>query len=145
MIRGHGYEPESRLYRKDNGLRTLVRSGTNIFGEPCAVLMRRSALERAGLFKGSYLIDLDMWLRLWDLGPAVFNPSTLAQFRISRTSWTSALKGKQSSLMRELILQIQSDNPTLISYSDVKTGIRHSASLERRRAMVTSLIEISRL
>ncbi|MFM8814705.1 MAG: glycosyltransferase family 2 protein, partial [Actinomycetes bacterium] len=39
LIRSRGFSPDNNVVSLREGLDTLVRSGTNIFGEPCAVLM----------------------------------------------------------------------------------------------------------
>lgn len=72
-----------------------VRRGTNLLGEPGAVLMRKSLCERVGAFDGTnpYVIDLDYWFRLLAHGDAYYSHETLASFRVSPAQW-SVLIGK---------------------------------------------------
>lgn len=142
LIRSRGYKPGKETISLESGIGELVRSGTNFFGEPCAVLMNRETLLKAGDFKGSYLIDLDMWLRLWTLGDAVFLNESLSKFRISRGSWTTALAKEQSSQIAHFFQEVQNVLPTLISHEDLKVGITNSRKLEKKRQLLTKIVEL---
>lgn len=74
-----------------------VSSGTNAFGEPSAVLMRRDALMTALPFTREfpYLTDLDLYARVLAQGTFVGLASVDAGFRISATSWSSAVGNAQ--------------------------------------------------
>lgn len=82
-----------------------VRRGTNLLGEPGAVLFRRSLAEKIGSFDATnpYVIDLDYWVRLLAHGDAYFCPSALASFRLSRQSWSVAIGSEQSSDFRHFV------------------------------------------
>jgi glycosyltransferase involved in cell wall biosynthesis len=64
----------------------------NWIGEPTAVMVRRDALRRVGLFNTRLrqLTDLEMWLRLAFFFDVGFVPETLATFRLHPASATSA-------------------------------------------------------
>jgi len=64
----------------------------NWIGEPTAVMVRRDALRRVGLFNTRLrqLTDLEMWLRLAFFFDVGFVPAPLATFRLHPTSATSA-------------------------------------------------------
>jgi GT2 family glycosyltransferase len=74
-----------------------VRSGTNIFGEPHAILVRTAAARAAGGFdpRYSFCIDLDLWTRLLSGGDLYVVDETLCAFRVSSNSWSSALARRQ--------------------------------------------------
>lgn len=78
-------------------IRTCVRRGTNLLGEPGAVLFRKSLADRIGFFDATnpYVIDLDYWFRLLAHGDAYFCAARLASFRVSRQSWSVAIGGAQ--------------------------------------------------
>lgn len=84
------------------GARTLahacVRKGTNVIGEPGAVLFRRSLSRKIGGFDGQqgYVIDLDYWLRLLAHGDAWYMAEPVSAFRVSSGSWSVAIGTKQS-------------------------------------------------
>jgi glycosyltransferase involved in cell wall biosynthesis len=85
--------------------RRCLRRGTNLIGEPGAVLCRTALLRRIGGFDGRrpYVIDLDAWLRLLAFGAAWYEPEPLASFRISLGSWSVALAAQQSADFRALM------------------------------------------
>lgn len=74
-------------------MRACVRRGTNLLGEPGAVLFRKSLADRIGGFDATnpYVIDLDYWFRLLAHGDAHFCANTLASFRVSLQSWSVAI------------------------------------------------------
>lgn len=71
-------------------VRRTVRYGTNIIGEPGAVLFRADAAHRAGGFNASlgFVTDLDYWLRLLRQGDAYAQSEVLCAFRISGENWS---------------------------------------------------------
>lgn len=64
----------------------------NWIGEPTAVMVRRAALQRVGLFNTHMhqLTDLELWLRLAFFFDVGFVPETLAAFRLHSSSATTA-------------------------------------------------------
>jgi glycosyltransferase involved in cell wall biosynthesis len=86
-----------RLTGRDIFKRCL-RRGTNVVGEPGAILFRRDVASRAGEFDASfpYVVDLDFWLRLLEYGDAEYIPDTLASFRVAATQWSVAIGRSQA-------------------------------------------------
>ena len=62
-----------------------MRWGTNLIGEPGAVLFRRDLALKVGGFyaENPYVIDLDYWLRLLAQGDAYYLDQPLASFRVN--------------------------------------------------------------
>lgn len=85
--------------------RACVRRGTNLLGEPGAVLFRKSLADRVGAFDATnpYVIDLDYWFRLLAHGSAYYFEESLASFRVSGSSWSVAIGGRQSADFREFV------------------------------------------
>ena len=81
----------------DAVMRSCVRRGTNLVGEPGAVLFRKSLADRIGYFDATnpYVIDLDYWFRLLAHGDAYYCAESLARFRVSSASWSVAIGGAQ--------------------------------------------------
>jgi glycosyltransferase involved in cell wall biosynthesis len=125
-------------------LSVLLRSGTNIFGEPCAVLMRATSLRQVGPFRGSYLIDLSMWLELWKVGSALSIDEALSQFRVSRTSWTSQLKNEQHQQVRNFFNEICQTYSNLCDPLDLSTGLKRSKRLEQNRGRLMRIVDLIR-
>jgi len=91
-------------------MRDCVRRGTNLVGEPGAVMFRRSLADRVGQFDATnpYVIDLDYWFRLLGIGDAHYCPERLAGFRISGASWSVAIGARQGRDFREFAERVDS-------------------------------------
>ncbi len=128
---------DSRVLVRDRGLkglsgkleapaifRILIRSGTNIFGEGAAVLMRRDAAMAVGGFDGrrGYVIDLDMWTRLLFEGPAYALDETLAVFRVSAGQWSMSLARQQAGQMRGLFSELRTRPGVSVGRFDAAVG-----------------------
>ncbi len=109
LVRDRGLKGLSGRIETPDVFRTLIRSGTNIFGEGAAVLMRREAAAAAGGFDGrrGYVIDLDLWTRLLLTGPAYALDETLAVFRVSEGQWSVSLARHQARQVRELFAELR--------------------------------------
>lgn len=141
LLSSRGFKPGEDVVELEGYLSTLVKSGTNIFGEPCSVLIKSDALGQVEPFSGSYLIDLNMWYSLWKIAPAIYQPTTAAKFRISRGSWTSALSGQQTKQIAAKFNEYLKDWPNLLTQNDVDKGIRQAYKLEKNRSRLTKLVE----
>jgi glycosyltransferase involved in cell wall biosynthesis len=113
---------DQKKLSKTQMLRKIVRSGGNPIGEPMAVTFRKSAFAKAGKFHGDYVIDLNMWVGLLEIGSALFIPRRLSAFRISKTSWTSSLKKSQFGSVRSLAKKIRRENSDAVSSIDLVRG-----------------------
>lgn len=105
-LRARGFGRRARgTVDRDTVLRGCLRQGTNVVGEPGAVLFRRSAAERVGGFsmRHPYVIDLDYWLRLLAVGPGWYEPEALASFRVWRGSWSVSIGRGQAADFRGLM------------------------------------------
>jgi len=78
----------------------------NLVGPPAAVLIRRSALLKAGPFSEDLpqVLDVDLWLRLAALGPIGYLPEPLCGFRLHPQMMTSQLR--KTGLIRDDVLRI---------------------------------------
>jgi glycosyltransferase involved in cell wall biosynthesis len=79
-------------------VRESLRSGTNLIGEPGAVLMKSDILHRAGLFSAAdfYVIDLDLWARILLYGDLFVLPESLCSFRVAPGSASIRVASTQS-------------------------------------------------
>jgi len=96
LRRGIPARIEGRVASADM-VRRCLRGGTNLIGEPGAVLFRRSLAGRVGDFDATYpyVIDLDYWFRLLAHGDAWVCAESLASFRVHRSNWTRELAARQ--------------------------------------------------
>ncbi len=95
----------SGLVKGDALIRSCMTSGTNVIGEPAAVLFRRSTADAVGRFSARYpyVIDLDYWARLLQHGDAFYSGDALASYRISPQQWSVAIGRRQSTDFIQLI------------------------------------------
>ena len=79
-------------------IKKSIRLGTNLMGEPGALLFRKSLADTIGVFDGSisYIIDLDYWFRLLLMGNAFYINQPLASFRVALGSWSVDIGANQS-------------------------------------------------
>jgi len=86
-------------------IKACVQRGTNLVGEPGAVLFRASDGRRVGGFEGQYryVIDLQYWAKLLQLGRAYYIDECLCSFRVSATSWSYEIGRGQSSDFVKLV------------------------------------------
>lgn len=88
--------------------RRVVRNGANPIGEPGGALFRREDFTAAGGWRAdrTYIMDLDLWMRLLQHGEFLGLPETLAAFRIGRGSVSAenerAIYREQRELINEL-------------------------------------------
>ena len=90
-------------------IRRVVASGRNWIGEPLSVMFRREVAASVGGFDASepYCIDIDLWCRLLSKGDLWVVPETVGAFRVSRSSWSFRLAGKQSAQDRAFFARIR--------------------------------------
>jgi glycosyltransferase involved in cell wall biosynthesis len=101
-----------------------LRRGTNLIGEPAAVLFRAELARRVGGFDASigYVVDLDYWFRLLLQGDAYYLPRRLASFRVSRASWSVAIGSRQGQEFRNFIAKVAADPAFGVGVVDVLAG-----------------------
>lgn len=104
--------------------RRAVISGTNIFGEPACVMMRRDVLERAGGWADTepYVIDQQTFCNVLMHGDFFALPVSLASFRLSMGQWSVDLAGKQSAQVVGFHHRLADQNAGLLSRADLVRG-----------------------
>jgi glycosyltransferase involved in cell wall biosynthesis len=95
-------------------IRRIVRTGRNWLGEPLAVLFRRDLALELGGFDATepYCIDVDLWCRLLAAGDLLVVPETVGAFRVSGSSWSFRLAGKQAAQDRAFFARVHTRSPT---------------------------------
>jgi glycosyltransferase involved in cell wall biosynthesis len=112
-------------------IRTTVRAGTNVFGEPVCVLMRDELVKACGPFSGlrSYVIDLEYWCRMLRRGPLFAQPGTVGAFRVVSTSLSVELARRQAREAISLFQALRREDPETIRRGDVVLGATRAAGL----------------
>lgn len=117
-------------------VRRAVRAGSNLFGEPASVMMRREALVRSGGWLGEYpyLIDQASYSRVLLTGDFVPDPEVGATFRMSSSQWSVALTRDQAAQARGFHAWLHLNHPEVVSKADLRIGdIRATAMAHLRR------------
>jgi hypothetical protein len=78
-------------------IRTCYLQGTNVIGEPLAVLFRRGPLLASMPWDDSnpLVLDLHMYEKVVALGDVVVDKTSIGGFRVSTSSWSTRLAGVQ--------------------------------------------------
>ena len=105
-------------------VRKTVTQGTNIFGEPGCVLMRRSVLEKVGWWdsRWPYLIDETSYSLVLLEGKFVGVPGSLAGFRISDSQWSVRLVNEQAEQAIGFHNWVAQTRPDVVSGFDRRIG-----------------------
>jgi glycosyltransferase involved in cell wall biosynthesis len=137
LLRGRGLGGLTGLVPGDEAIRTLVRAGTNLLGEPGCVLFRRDALAKVGgwLPAHPYLIDQFTYMNVLRHGDLVAIPETLAGFRVNDRQWSVRLASQQSRQAAAVHAEFHRELPHVVSRRDVVLGdLRASRTAFARRA-----------
>jgi glycosyltransferase involved in cell wall biosynthesis len=120
--------------------RRVVRNGANPIGESNNVLFRRADFFTVGGWRAdwSHVMDLDMWLRLLQVGDFLGLPQTLAAFRIATESITSHSDERLYEQQRALIEELGESGYFQVRGVDLTLGrLSAPAGRARRRALYT--------
>jgi len=112
LKRDYGLNGLNGVIEGSQAIRTCLRAGTNLLGEPLSVLFKTSALKAAMPWGGSsdYLTDLATYSRVILGEGIVCLTDTLGSFRISRGSWTSRIQRDQENDFRQWRKEVTSGN-----------------------------------
>jgi glycosyltransferase involved in cell wall biosynthesis len=138
VYRNRGWRKASGVYPGTDVMRATVRAGTNLVGEPSAVLLRRKEFEAAGGFDRTYayMIDLEAWMRLLERGSLHYLPHALCTFRVSQQSWSADLRRDQARQARELLRTLQARHPDAVTRADLAVGLTKPTLLATARRAV---------
>lgn len=107
-----------------DAIRATVRAGTNIFGEPGCVMLRRDLLEAEGWWDGTnpYLIDERSYISVLRHGNLYGIIEPLAAFRISAGQWSVRLASEQARQAAEFHNHLAETMPEVVSRTDALVG-----------------------
>lgn len=130
----------------ERAIRMTVRSGTNVFGEPAAVLARTGMVKAAGAFDVRYgfCLDLDLWCRLLREGDLYMLDDTLSGFRVSNQSWSAALAGRQHQEFSAFVTDLAARGVPLSRFDRAFGRVRARLNAVLRRAVTRVLLLTSR-
>jgi hypothetical protein len=110
-------------------VRACVRAGTNLIGEPGAVLMRTALARELGAFddREFYVIDLDFWCRALLRGDLFISAEEVAAFRVAAGSASIRVARSQSRDFRRFIDRLGGDPRYGLSTGDRAAGKARAA------------------
>lgn len=116
-------------------IRRTVRAGTNVFGEPHSVTMRREHLVAAGGWDARfpYLIDQTSYSRVLLRGALVAVAGVHSAFRVNAGQWSIALVDEQARQVKDYHAWCRAQAPEAISQGDVWYGNRRAEVTARAR------------
>jgi glycosyltransferase involved in cell wall biosynthesis len=140
MRRGNG-DFHGRVSGAEAGA-TMVRRGSNLVGEPCAALLRMSAVEQVGGFDegNPYCIDMELWLRLLEVGDLYVLPEPVANYRIVGASWSAAVADTQDADVICLVNEMTARGAFGTSPADAETGAKQARSQAKGRRLVYKVL-----
>lgn len=118
-------------------VRRTVRRGTNIFGEPACVTMRREVLERVGWWDSTfpYLIDEATYVRVLLEGDFVAIDESLAAFRVSSSQWSVRLVNAQAKQTIGFHDWLAQEHPAVVRPADRWYGNLRARAMARARQL----------
>jgi glycosyltransferase involved in cell wall biosynthesis len=124
IIAARGLAGLTGLVDGRDATRATVRAGTNLFGEPVCVLLRRDQLEAVEWWTDAYpyLLDEASYVNVLLHGDLVAIQEPLASFRISTTQWSVRLAKLQSDHAAGFHRELRKREPGLLSDTDVLIG-----------------------
>lgn len=118
-------------------VRRTVRKGTNIFGEPACVMVRRDVLERTGWWDSRfpYLIDEATYVKVMLEGDFVAVDESLAAFRVSSSQWSVRLVRDQAQQTIEFHDWLATEHPSVVTAVDRRYGNLRARAMARARQL----------
>ncbi len=119
-------------------IRRTVRVGTNIFGEPASVLLRRADLVQSGGWWSAfpYVIDEATYALVLLRGDLYAVDRPLAAFRISASQWSVDLAEQQAAQVVAFHDALAARVPGLLSRADLVRGKTMAKGLSSARRLV---------
>ena len=138
VLGGRGMARISGYHQGRAAIRRAVVTGTNIFGEPASVLIRRAALAETGGWWSDfpYVIDEATYARVLLRGDLYAVDKSLAAFRISDHQWSVELAEEQARQVVAFHSALAERTPGLLSRNDLRRGRLMALALGRARRLV---------
>lgn len=124
LLRHHGLHGMRGLIPGGKAIAQCIRGGTNLIGEPAAVLMRSEALAQTGSWSDTwpYMTDLELWFRLLHHGDLVALADSLATFRVHTSGWSVTMGHTQAAQAKRLFRRELERPGGAVSRGDVVVG-----------------------
>lgn len=140
LMEGRGLGGMKGLVRGDDAISRCIRTGTNAFGEPPAVMVRGDVWKRTLPWSGKFpfLVDLEMWFRILRHGDLVALPESLALFRVHGGSASTEMGAEQAQQARALFKEVRATSP--VKKHDAALGAVNAEALRWGRVVLYRLL-----
>ena len=144
VIGSRGLPRMRGLIEGHDAIRRSVMWGTNVIGEPSAVLLRSGALKDIGSFDGTYqyLIDFNMWARVLKRGALYAIPDSLAAFRVGASSNSGTIAKQQLDHQVKELRRLADDPDSGVDTRLMVLGIAASVGVTATRRTFYRLLNI---
>ena len=118
-------------------IRQCYLQGTNVIGEPLAVLFRTEALKQSlpWLDENPLMLDLSMYSKVAPLGDVATGFDSVGAFRVSRSSWSTRLARTQLQQTRQWQEEYAATQPGITAAKRTRATLgRHLQTNLRRGA-----------
>lgn len=135
LMAGWGLRGLDKPMPGSRAVRAAVRAGSNLFGEPASVMMRRADLVAAGGWfdRFPYLIDQATYSRVLLRGDFSPDPEIGATFRMSDAQWSVALTKDQAGQAKGFHAWLRAEHPDVLSEADRRGGDLRATLMARAR------------
>lgn len=126
----------------DEVLRTCYLRGTNVIGEPLAVLFRAPALTAAMPWDDTnpLMLDLSTYAKVAPGGEVVIRRQSVGAFRVSASSWSTRIANHQVAQTRAWQAQYESGCASPPHALDrLRAAVGRHVAVARRRAVYANL------
>lgn len=139
-LRDRGLQGLSSRMAGPAAVRAAVRSGTNPFGEPACVMLRRAAVADGWWGDRPYVIDLATYFRVLETGDFVADATTGATFRLSPQQQSARMTRTASREVGWLSRWAARRHPEVITRVDLWIGGARRFLLTVARSLVFVIV-----
>lgn len=138
ILRARGLEGLKKVNSRSDVANAMLAAGTNVVGEPSAVVFRRDAIgaELPWSDRWPYLVDADMYLRVLQHGPLVCLDDVGADFRLTTGGWSNSLLAEQSSQFVGWATDLARDERLAITDDRLELARKVAGRNERQRKVL---------
>jgi hypothetical protein len=110
-------------------------SGGNTIGEPACVMFRTDAFKQClpWSLEWSFLMDLEMYARVFVEGDVVMTGEAVAEFRLASDSWSQQLRGSQADEYSRWVESLGDRGLIRLLPDEVLAAVRAAERRERQR------------
>lgn len=144
IIGARGLDGLSEEASRTEVAQAVARAGTNVIGEPSAVVFRRDAIvtELPWSDRWPYVVDAEMYLRVLQHGTLVCTPEVGADFRLTTSGWSNQLMASQAVQFTDWLSDMAQDPTLEITDEMLRAGLKRAKSNATKRRVLYALLRM---